>query len=291
MPGFFDTVDAVFVINLDHRTDRWAAFKERWQGIIPDGKLIRSSGVVGVDLPGYGDSPWFTESTGDRGKSWAGAAGCALSHKKVIYEAQKMGFGTIVIMEDDAVPSEAMADLNYNKTLTRFIQSDRKWGILYLGFNKMPKIGMPVSQGRDKVEIWRVPGVLALHAYVVNKNAYPALLGNLPEKDWVWAWLAKYRAVDTWVREFFEGASKLPVFAVIPRLVVQAGFTSDIATHHQVSTEKIPVFDKPSKVGGISYFFYSCFQKPLSYMKNRLNATRTYRRAKKHGFPGLRRKS
>lgn len=292
MPGFFDSVDAVFVINLDHRVDRWTAFRERWKGIIPEEKIIRSSAVSGVDLPGYGKYPWFTEMTGDRAKSWAGAAGCALSHKRVIYEAQKMGCTTIVVMEDDAVPSVAMSKFGYDEVLRSFLQREERWGLLYLGFNKMPKIGVPVLRGgMNHADTWRVSGVLAMHAYVVHRDAFTSLLRSLPEKDWIWEWIARYRAVDTWMREFFQGSSGLPVYVVLPRLVVQGGFSSDIATHHKVSNEKIAVYDRPRKVGRFVYFLCSCFRSPFSYLKNKLNSVRTYKRARKRGFPGLRNKT
>lgn len=290
MRSFFDTVDAVFVINLDHRTDRWTSFQENWKDIIPADKLIRSSAVVGVKLPGYDELPWFTAETGNKMPSWAGAAGCLLSHRRVISEAQKMGFETVVVMEDDAVPSEALGGVKDGADLVDFLKTSNNWGLIYLGFNKMPKIGVRVLQGRkDNLSIWRIPGALSTHAYVVHKRAYISLLRSFPEQECVWPWIAKYRAIDTWFREFFEGAAHFGIYAVIPRLAVQAGFSSDVATHHGVLNEKIPVFDQPRKVSPLVYALCSMFWRPYAWIKNRLNAGRRFRRARKKGFPGVKR--
>ena len=73
-------IDAVIVINLDHRPDRWEEFQEHHGHQIPSDKLHRISGIFGQEITGFGEHPWFRGR--DRDKVWAGKAGCTLSHRR-----------------------------------------------------------------------------------------------------------------------------------------------------------------------------------------------------------------
>lgn len=286
MNRFFDSIEAVFVINLDRRPDRWATFKQRWQGLIPEEKLIRISAVDGQLLEGYGEYPWFTEDTKDASRIWwGGMAGRVLSHKKAIYEAMKRGFLIVAIMEDDAMPSVTMSKFKYDRVFSKFLNREAKWGVLYLGFGAIPLTGVPlIRESKDQVDIWRVGNVSASHAYLIHRDSFTSVLSNLPEKAWVWDWIARYRSIDRWFRQYFERESKLPVYAALPRLMIQGPCTSDIDPSRKNVHVQTINYRKPVAVVGAIYIFFRFLLRPFYLVKRKLASFFSFKRSRKKGF-------
>lgn len=292
MSNFFEQINAVYVINLDSRADRWDSFSERWKNIIPKEKLIRISAVIGTEVPGYKQQPWFTETTGERSRSWAGMAGCVLSHKKVIKDAEKKSLERILIMEDDAIPSSVFSENNCNSILSNFMDKQRDCGLFYLGCSETSPLGCIVDKDPESsIAIWKLSGVLATHAYIVQKQSFPTLLKCLPEEQNIWEWIAKYRAIDTWFRDYYAAESKLSVYAVLPRLILQGEFSSDVMPHNTNVTQFVEAaYARPKNLGKFFYPMFSFIASPFLFFKIRLNSIRTYRRAIKKGFPGLKKR-
>lgn len=223
VPPFWAALDAVVVINLDQRADRWAAMQAHLAGLVPAGKLHRLSAVRGVDLPGYGAKPWFGRSK--RPATWAGRAGCALSHRNALRLLAQRGWRRALILEDDArftaPPDEAAGAALAERWRGAEPQAT------FLGFNEpCPPVrvlaGLPGGG-----QVCSIGGCLAAHAYVVNAALAERLLAEMPREDaHVWAWLARHTAVDTWYS--LRMARLGPVLAVSPAWVEQVDSHSDI---------------------------------------------------------------
>lgn len=277
-------IGGILVINMDSNAARYGAFKQAMRDCLPEQKAERVSAVVGRELPGFGAAPWFTGRTGERAKAWAGAAGCALSHRKCIETARARGWRNVLILEDDAVPCnpDAAAGL-----LHAALTSLKGGYMLYLGHTR------PVPHGvRQAVagaaELWRVDGVLATHAYIVAADAYDELLSRMPTQETVWAWMARYKAVDVYYRDYVAAAGRLPVFSVYPNIFFQSGGVSDI-TGKSVSDDTYSCHRTPYPWNSFCGFFHRLAY-PYRHVKVRLNSLRTLLRARWRGFPGYRRR-
>ena len=97
--SLWEVVDAALVINLDHRTDRWDTIREHLKSLVPEEKLHRVSAVLGKKLDGYSDSHWFRRTK--RPETWAGRAGCSVSHRNAMRLAVDRGWNWVLIVEDD----------------------------------------------------------------------------------------------------------------------------------------------------------------------------------------------
>lgn len=278
--SLWEFVDGVVLINMDSRPDRLESFMANVGCHIPAHLLHRMSAVVGREIPGYGEPPWFTARTGERAGYWAGAAGCTLSHRKAIRMAREAGWRRVLILEDDVVytPQQGAAGL-----LARAVQQLGGPYMLYWGFNRPAPRGHRCLGGGG-LDLWQVDGVLATHAYVLSAEAYDTVLAALPEGRDVWGWLARYRAVDTFYRNYLGDALGVEVYALYPTLFSQGGTVSDITggTEDAACTE-------PPRGRGLAGRVLHAALKPLRRLKVWLNSVRTSRRAARGGLPGYRR--
>lgn len=275
-----DRIDGILVINLDSNTERYAAFTAAAAGWLPKERTERLSAVVGCELPGFGEEPWFTERTGKRSHAWAGAAGCALSHRRGIELAKERGWRNVLLLEDDAIP---YVPKHAAKLLHAAIDKLKGAYMLYLGYNR------PVPHGKrvmrcNGTELWQVDGVLATHAYLVSADAYDTLLAHLPTEENIWEWLARHRAIDTFYRNYIAGDSLLPVYAVYPTFFVQSAGSSDITGQATIDRDydcKRP----PYPIRGFRGILYNAAA-TIRRLKVHLNSAHTLRRARRGGFPG-----
>lgn len=277
--SLWNAVDGMLVINLDTCMQRMEQFREV-NAALPQEKLQRQSACLGRALPGYGEAPWFTERTGERASNWAGAAGCAVSHRRAIETARDKGWKNVLILEDDARLnlSEAAATL-----ISRALADLRGAYMLYLGYNRPVPHGHPVAE-EGAASLWQVDGVLATHAYIVSAPAYDILLNCLPTEEQVWEWLARYRAIDTFYRDYVAAGGMLPVYAVYPTIFAQSAGVSSISGE-VVADDNCACERAPYPVS-LLYRLMSPFRR----LKTLLNSVRTHRRALRGGFPGYRRK-
>ncbi|MEG0024269.1 MAG: glycosyltransferase family 25 protein [Akkermansia sp.] len=286
MKSFLDSIPQIYVINLDHRTDRWDEFKKRWEPYLDFSKVVRISAVYGSELSSYGKKPWFTDHTGDRAKSWAGAAGCVLSHRRVIEIAQQSTHDYVLVLEDDACPSQFFSMANQDRYLSQFIGINNQWGICYLGFNGSFSRGIPMHADKNSgFELWKVHGALATHAYLVNRNVYHTLLQYLPTEENVWSWIARYRAIDTWLQQQFSQRTHLNVLICIPQLVIQSDSFSDIGQHVTTNLTK-DLSLRPRAVSAFTYWLGQTISAPFVKLGRFINETRKYTRSKHRGLPG-----
>ncbi len=279
----WDGVDGIVVINMDSHPERWEEFRRGPGAFLPADRLHRLSGVVGVELPGYGEAPWFTERTGERSRFWGGTAGCALSHRRAIEMARDKGWRQILILEDDAVLSPVSADAD--RLIARALRLTGRY-MLYFGFNKPRPYGRQAMVEGD-AQLWQIEGVLATHAYLVPESMYNLMLNMLPREDNVWEWLGRYKAIDVFYRNYLAMVPDVRIYALIPHLFRQAEMVSCISNQStggvDYSCEGLPLLlDSPAG-------FWHRLCAPFRKLKIRLNSLRTLTRARRGGLPGKRR--
>ncbi len=218
---FWDMVDGVLVINLDRRPERWQHVRNIAAGLIPTEKLARLPAIAGTKLPGYGKRPWFRGRKRDL--TWAGRAGCTLSHRAAIAHAKAHGWRTLLILEDDIVPTAALPAVL--QALPQALGS-QDWDICYLGYTD------PVSPYRRLADLpeghslCRIYGANTAHAYLLRHTTFDWLLARLPGTDEIWPWLSMHRAIDRW---YYRNLSRrFVVTAISPSVIHQRGDFSDI---------------------------------------------------------------
>jgi GR25 family glycosyltransferase involved in LPS biosynthesis len=229
---FWDAIDAVLIINLVHRTDRWNRLYKRLEEIGVADKVHRIDAVLGKNLKGYLERPWFRNHTPERVSSLkAGSAGCCLSQKKVIRYAKDHGFKRILMLEDDAMFRD---DLNgrQGEMLADVMKDDSAWDMIYLGYyqrhNKHFVARREEVDGKP-FELWRIRGPLLNHAIVLNCSIFDAWLEKLPDEENIWPWMTYWGSIDAWVQNKFGRQRKVKIWGTTPRLVVQTpNIKSDI---------------------------------------------------------------
>lgn len=231
LDAFWMMVDGVLIVNLDTRPDRWMDVQARTAAFIPPSKLHRLSATQGAALPGFGLPPWFRGRKRDM--TWAGRAGCALSHRAAIAEAKRQNWRTVLILEDDIELGPALTEVLGR--LPAALQAV-EWDVCYLGFtDPVPpyRVLADLPAGHSLCAIY---GCNTAHAYILRDSTYDLLLNRLPRPDAIWTWISRHRAVDRWY--YRNLARYFKVCAVSPSLINQQGGFSDITQrpHEKVHT-------------------------------------------------------
>jgi glycosyl transferase family 25 len=227
--------DGVLVVNLDERQDRWDTFLADVAPALAPMAATRLSAVKGIQVPGYGAAPWFRG--GKRDKTWAGRAGCTLSHRRAIEQAAAQGWRTLLILEDDV---EVVQELSAILPALAQALAQTEWDICYLGYTDPVTPAKRIAALGERHALFRFYGGMTTHAYLVRESAYPLLLRELPTQETVWAWVARHRAIDRWYARRLS--RHLNVLAVSPSILNQRADTSDITgrsheTAHVISID------------------------------------------------------
>jgi hypothetical protein len=272
--NFWDMIDGVLVVNLDSRPDRWQDVQATTAGFIPADKLHRLPATLGAALPGFGVQPWFRGRKRD--KTWAGRAGCALSHRAAIAHARQQGWRAVLILEDDIELEPALADVLAG--LPKALQN-AGWDVCYLGFTD------PVSPYRTLAELpaghglCAVSGCSTTHAYLLRDSVYDLLLEKLPTANTIWTWVSRHRAIDRWY--YRNLARYFNVCAVSPSVINQQGGFSDITQrpHEKVHTTRVP--DARSgmlgfRVGGALRWMQYRLAEPRDWLRGRIKQARGF---------------
>ena len=141
--------DKIYVINLDHRTDRWE-------------KVVNSFKSIGLD-----NYERYSAIKTDNG--WLG---CNLSHLGVIEKSKENGYDNFLVFEDDFVLQD-----NFIESVTETIkQLPEDWDMFYLGGNlSMCKVKEQISKNITKVD-----SVLTTHCYAMRGTIYDKVLNESP---------------------------------------------------------------------------------------------------------------
>lgn len=228
---FWDQIDAILIINLKHRTDRWDNLYNKLKEIGVEDKAVKIEAIDGKTLPGYLEKPWFTGKTPDLvSRMKAGSAGCCLSHRKAIAYAKEHGFKRILLMEDDALFNDNLTGRE-GDLVGEVIENPANWDMFYLGFyQRLNKHHVAVSEqiNDEKFELWRIRGPLMFHATVISSDIFDNLLNGLPTESNIWTWMTYWGSIDSWIYNKFGRDRKIKIWATMPKLVVQVANYSDI---------------------------------------------------------------
>lgn len=208
-------IGGIYVINLDARPERWALFQSgsaHWQrmfGCAPQ----RCSAIAGVELPGYDAPPWFNKRISlQRKRSWAGKAGCILSHRQAIELAAEAGWETVLILEDDALLSEEVA-ADWETEISELIRTiPRDWCVVNLCTTTVfsPNRSILATQNTRLVE---TTGALGAVAYLLNGKVLRNILSELPERENIWEWVARHKTIDRWFSQNLVRFGRVFVFS------------------------------------------------------------------------------
>jgi hypothetical protein len=166
----FDFFDAIYCINLDSALDRWNAVTSRFENL---GIASRIRRFPGIPTPANSQ------------------IGCALSHRAIVEEAQRLGLKNVLVFEDDVVfTTDATALL---QTALQEL-AGRDWGLLYLGACRWEHT-FPLVEGCTRLE--RAGPATTAHAIAYHESEYCRVLEEVPSDPAAMeAWLQTYRGID-----------------------------------------------------------------------------------------------
>ncbi len=175
----FSFFEAIYCINLDRATDRWAEMQARFEALGIAGRVRR---FPAIETPSNHH------------------IGCALSHRAILAEARQRGLDNVLVFEDDAIFSgAALEELRLNLDELR----SRPWKTLYLGGHRWGK-SFPKAPGCSHLEIPK--GVTCTHAIAYHHSVFDRILPDIPASpSGVALWLRKYRGIDQYLANQLDG--------------------------------------------------------------------------------------
>lgn len=219
---FWGCLDGIAIINLDDRPERWVATLAELAAFPGAPGPLRVPAVRGVDLPGYGQRPWFRGRPSD--KRWAARVGCTLSHRKAMLLAREQGWRTFLILEDDAC-LQPLRKASLDDLQSALFMANPDWDVCYLGFSKA--VGRSLQkQTLGAGWLCEVTGCYTTHAYLVRERARDWIIDQLPDEAQAWAWHAQHRIIDRWYVRHLSRALRL--YAITPSVISQRVGFSDI---------------------------------------------------------------
>jgi hypothetical protein len=191
--GFFE---AIYCLNLDHQTDRWAGALRRFSALGIAARVERFPAIPA---------------------SHNHHVGCARSWRLMVARARDRGLRNFLGIEDDAI------FLDQTLEILRGAASELEglpWDLLYLG-------GCPWHPPAE------IPGHTALrspreltctHSLAVNHTAYERLLADIPEGDGIEEWITKHAAIDQYLSQRVD-AGYYRAYLLHPRVATQEELT------------------------------------------------------------------
>ncbi len=232
MSDFWNHIDGVLVINLDHRTDRWEELSSELKEFIPEEKIHRMSAVYGKQLPSYRKHRLFKSCTEEESLFWAGRAGCVLSHTHCIQEAQKRQWKNVLILEDDATFFDDLKG-SVGDMLCRVMQNTPDWGIIYPGYAPYDNQGALIDccehPSLGRVQALRIMGPLNTHCMLIHEAQFARMLKKMPHSEAdVWHWVAMNLGYDSWIANDYGRRAGVTIIGLDPIICEQSDSVSDI---------------------------------------------------------------
>lgn len=232
MESFWSGIDAVCIINLAHRQDRWTALAGELREFVPEGKLHRVEAVHGVELSGYKIHRLFKGCTEEECRFWAGRAGCVLSHARCLQLAREKGWERVMILEDDALFLDDLCG-SIGNMLARLLQKE-DWDMVFPGMEPYDGWGVLLdeacAENGQTVQTCRILGPLNAHCYIMSAPAVQRALTFLPAPGDVWRWVAMNLSYDSWIANDFGTRRSVRIIGLYPIVCVQRESWSDIET-------------------------------------------------------------
>ena len=227
----FFAFDDIVVINLDSNTDRWNQMQKRLECLGIAERVRRISAVETTD---------------------SHHIGCALSHRKAVASAERYGYQSILVFEDDAIFLEDAIE-NLRPNVAELLL--RPWKVFHLGGHRWDT-EFPKAEGCSTLE-GPCPELTTSHAVAYHRRFFATLLRELPAtrkgmKDWI----KHEHAIDMYLRHANERYVCSPSIssqtALLPqeRKADRTRFTlGDVSPRHQGGEDKAHVAGPNSHVG------------------------------------------
>lgn len=185
-----DQIDCIYLINLDHRPERWfrsKIFFRQWGCFINRVSAVNGWGIPQHQLDEL-RGPYDLKMNG-------GAVGCLLSHVSIYRDAYERGFSNIWICEDDIEFCGNIQEIP--RIIKDLSKIDPDWDLLYTdniigGCGKQwPRPGQPKYNRMKKgikvgENIARVHGRFQTHSMIFSKKGIEKVL-NYFSHVYIWA--------------------------------------------------------------------------------------------------------
>jgi len=186
--------DAIYVINLDRRPDRYKSFL----------KEIEKFSITEVErFPAVDGATIMSNDI----SLLAGELGVLESHLCIIQKCKKNGFNNVLILEDDVYFTEEILKLDDYMSM---VPSD--WDFIYFGGNHV--YGQPPKLINDK--IIKLNFTVALQCVAINSSMFDIIERVLPKRQ---------RQVDAYYAELHN---RFNVYGFYPNMAKQTAGFSDI---------------------------------------------------------------
>ncbi len=201
-----DTIDHVYYINLDYRSDRRLQFED-WieESGFPTEKVTR---ISATSVPGRGH------------------IGCLLSHIKTLEEFLKSDHHNCLVLEDDYVPLELKTFWNNFETLEK---SKIDYDLIMCAYNVLKYDEGPVDF------LKKVNSSFTSSGYLITKAFAPTLLNNFKEavqKCIEQENITKQKANEYCLDNYWQNLMPISKwYCFYPRIGIQRESYSDIQGH------------------------------------------------------------
>lgn len=203
LAGPFHFFDAIYCINLDREPERWVAMQRRF------GRLGVARGIRRFSAADTPVDPHI---------------GRALSHRRIIAEAQREQLKTILVCDDDVRFSPDAADV---LRLSLVELEGREWQLLYLGGYRAAS---PLDSALGCRHLSPPAVMMYTHAIAYHHTVYDAILNAVPDKALDAAlWLRKQGGIDRFYTSSLGALSFLtcPPIAATDRILSEARVFDD----------------------------------------------------------------
>ncbi len=196
MANPFSCFDAIYCINLDAATIRWAEMQKRFKKLGIFDRVRRFSAIHTLE---------------------SHHVGCALSHRAIIEKAEKYNFKNVLVFEDDAIFLDNILDL-----LKKSIKDlkTKSWNIFYLGGHRHGR-RFKKAEGCKNL-LYPCMDLTGTQAVAYNHTIYKKILKDAPSDiEEIKEWLKPYLGIDQYYI-YLEGRYlSYPTLVSQPQLLEQ----------------------------------------------------------------------
>ncbi|MFT5573795.1 MAG: hypothetical protein ACI9FR_002731 [Cryomorphaceae bacterium] len=168
-------IDHAVCINLNHQHDRWATVWNRFTRLGIEDKVRRFPAISTPECH---------------------HVGCTLSHRQIIESAQKYGYESVLVFEDDALFLDGFS-IFLAKALEELKKVD--WKVFYLGGDHA-KEKFEFKDGQRAIKEVPKYRLSCTDAVLYHHSVYDQILSDLPaDEDEMAKWVNQHHAIDQYL--------------------------------------------------------------------------------------------